>query len=283
VTASSPGVTYGDPVPAISPSYTGFVNGDTAASLTARPTCSTTYAKGAVVGSYSSTCLGAVDGNYNIAYTSGSVAVGKAGLTVTAANASMVEGAKVPTLTGSVVGLKGTDAITATYATTATSASPAGTYPITPTLHDPGNRLANYAVSVVPGTLTVSYVASGSTCVLEGGHTILAPISAKGTSVFKVGTIVLARFRVCDATGKSIGTAGVVKSFALVETIHGSTITHVNQAVASATSAKSFTWDSLLREWEFAIATKGLAKGTTYVYSITLNDGSSIGFQFTTS
>ena len=56
-----------------------------------------------------------------------------------------------------------------------------------------------------------------------------------------------------------------------------------NQAVASATSAKVFTWDPILKEWEFAIATKGLVKGTTYVYTIGLNDGSTITFQYTTS
>ncbi len=39
VTASSPTMTYGGSVPAITPSYSGFVNGDTAASLTTAPTC----------------------------------------------------------------------------------------------------------------------------------------------------------------------------------------------------------------------------------------------------
>ena len=283
VTASSPVITYGDPVPAISPSYAGFANGDTPASLILKPTCTTLYTQGAAVAGYVSACVGAVDGNYAITYVNGSVAVGRAPLTVTAANAAMVQRAKLPTLSGAVSGLKGTDKITATYATTATSASPVGTYAITPTLHDPGNRLSNYTVSIVPGTLTISYVATGSSCVIEAGHTILAPIDAKGKSVFKVGTIVIARFRVCDATGKSIGSAGVVKSFALVQTIHGSTTTNVNQAVASATSAKAFTWDPILREWEFAISTKALAKGTTYVYLITLNDGSTISFRYTTS
>ena len=41
ITASSPTITYGS-VPAITAGYTGFVNGETAASLTTRPTCSTT-------------------------------------------------------------------------------------------------------------------------------------------------------------------------------------------------------------------------------------------------
>ena len=44
ITASSPAVTYGSAVPAITPGYAGFVNGDTATSLTTAPACSTTYA-----------------------------------------------------------------------------------------------------------------------------------------------------------------------------------------------------------------------------------------------
>ena len=42
ITASSPAMAYGGAVPAITPIYDGFVNGDTAASLTVPPTCSTT-------------------------------------------------------------------------------------------------------------------------------------------------------------------------------------------------------------------------------------------------
>ena len=38
VTASSPTVTYGDAVPQVLPSYSGFVNGDTTASLTTQAT-----------------------------------------------------------------------------------------------------------------------------------------------------------------------------------------------------------------------------------------------------
>ena len=41
ITASSPPMTYGS-VPTITPLYSGFVNGDTASSLTTPPTCSTT-------------------------------------------------------------------------------------------------------------------------------------------------------------------------------------------------------------------------------------------------
>src|SRR5206468_2405222 len=61
-----------------------------------------------------------------------SVSVNPAPLTVTAANASKLYGQANPPLTGSIVGIRNGDNITATYATAATQSSPAGTYPIVP-------------------------------------------------------------------------------------------------------------------------------------------------------
>jgi hypothetical protein len=77
-------------------------------------------------------------------------------LAVTAANASKLYGAPVPPLTGSIVGIKNGDNITATYATTATQSSPVGTYPIVPTLVDPDSKLGNYTVTSINGTLTIN-------------------------------------------------------------------------------------------------------------------------------
>ena len=52
------------------------------------------------------------------------------------------------------------DNITATYSCSATAASPAGTYPIVPSLLDPDNLQTNYQVTLVDGTLTVLQTAS---------------------------------------------------------------------------------------------------------------------------
>lgn len=81
--------------------------------------------------------------------------VNPAALTVTANNASMTYGSAVPTLGGAVVGLLFGDGITASYATTATSASTVGAYPITATLDDPNHKLGNYLLTNTPGTLTI--------------------------------------------------------------------------------------------------------------------------------
>src|SRR5207253_3013499 len=61
-----------------------------------------------------------------------------------------------PSFTGTITGIKSADNITATYASTATAASPVGAYPIVPTLVDPDHKLANYVVTSNNGKLTVN-------------------------------------------------------------------------------------------------------------------------------
>ena len=84
------------------------------------------------------------------------LSVTAAGLTVAANNASRVYGATNPVFSGTITGIQNGDNITATYASTATVNSAVGTYPITPTLVDPGSKLSNYIVSSVNGTLSVT-------------------------------------------------------------------------------------------------------------------------------
>jgi hypothetical protein len=71
----------------------------------------------------------------------------------------------------------------------------------------------------------------------------------------------------------------VVADFRLVQTIGGS-VANVNEAVSSATPDTAFRWDPAASQWIFNIATKPLAAGATYVYRITLNDGTTIDFRF---
>jgi Bacterial lectin/MBG domain (YGX type)/Divergent InlB B-repeat domain/Abnormal spindle-like microcephaly-assoc'd, ASPM-SPD-2-Hydin len=76
ITASNGTMTYGGTVPTITPSGSGFVNGDTIASLTTQPTCTTTATSTSLPGTYPSSCSGAVDANYStIKYVPGTVTV----------------------------------------------------------------------------------------------------------------------------------------------------------------------------------------------------------------
>jgi len=84
ITASDATMTYGDAPPGITPIYSGFVNGDTAASLTVQPTCATTSTPATAPGTYpgATSCSGAVDSAYNIIYRVGTVTVAKRGATL---------------------------------------------------------------------------------------------------------------------------------------------------------------------------------------------------------
>jgi hypothetical protein len=138
--------------------------------------------------------------------------------------------------------------------------------------------------STLQYTYSVKYAASG-TCNGDAGHVILQPINTDGTSVFKKGSTVPAKFRVCDAYGVSIGDPGVVASFKLIQIINGIEVTTVNEAVDSTTPDTAFRWDPTAQQWIFNINTKNLTANKTYMYLITLNDGppgggSTIPFQF---
>ena len=175
VTASSPTVTYGGHVPGITASYSGFVNGDNASSLTTQPSCSTAATSSSPVGTYASTCSGAADPSYDITYVDGSVAVATAPLVVTASSGSMTYGGAVPTITSSDSGFVNGDNASSlttqpTCSTTATSLSGVGTYPSSCS----GASDPNYAVSyvngvVAVGTATLVITASSGSMTYGGG------------------------------------------------------------------------------------------------------------------
>ena len=159
VTADSKTKVYGAALPVLTASYSGFVNGDTAANLTTQPTLTTTATVGShVSGSpYSITASGAVDSDYSFTYVAGSLTVTTAPLTITANNQTKAYGAAVPTLTASYTGFVNGDSSSnlttqPTLTTTATASSVIGTYAITAA----GAADPDYAISYAGGTLTVT-------------------------------------------------------------------------------------------------------------------------------
>ena len=158
VQAPSPSKSYGAAVPALVPSYVGFVNGDTAPDTAA--TCSTTATPASNAGTYPVTCSGAGDANYDMSYASGTLTVTKAVLTVHADDQTRRFGEPNPPLTASYSGFvlgqtPGTSGVTGSPActTTAGPSSAPGGYPITCA----AGTLAsiNYSFTFDPGTLTV--------------------------------------------------------------------------------------------------------------------------------
>ena len=156
ITANNAARLYGDPNPAFTGTIAGIKNGD---NITAIYTTPATPAS--PIGTYpinpspSDNGTGAL-ANYVVTLNNGSLTVSPAPLTVTADNATRAFGAPNPAFTGTIVGIKNGDNITATYSTPATASSPAGTYPIIPALVDPTGKLGNYTVTINNGTLTVT-------------------------------------------------------------------------------------------------------------------------------
>jgi hypothetical protein len=160
ITASSPTMTYGGSVPAITAGYSGFIPGDGTASLTTLPECYTTATSSSAVASAPATiCYGASDPNYTITYTKGAVTVDRAPLTITAASTSMTYGSTPPAVTPNYSGFVNNDNASdlttqPTCSTTASSATPAGT--LSSANSCSGASAANYTIEYLNGSVTVN-------------------------------------------------------------------------------------------------------------------------------
>ncbi|MBB2181275.1 MBG-2 domain-containing protein, partial [Gluconacetobacter tumulicola] len=170
-------------------STTGLVNGNTVSGVTL-----TTTATGAsTVGRYGITAS-AVQGsglaNYAVTYQPGTLTIDPATLTVTALNQTSTYG-QAPTLGTSqfsTTGLvNGNRVSSVTLATTATSATPVGTYAIT-AAGATGTGLSNYAVTYAPGTLTIDPAALTVTALNQ--TSIYGQAPALGTSQFSTTGLV---------------------------------------------------------------------------------------------
>ena len=75
ITADDQSMEYGTSLPTLTASYSGFVGGETSATLTTLPSLGTSAMSGSNAGAYSITASGAVGANYNISYVSGTLTI----------------------------------------------------------------------------------------------------------------------------------------------------------------------------------------------------------------
>ena len=143
-----------------------------------------------------------------------------------------------------------------------------------------GDDQHNYEIASSTLTTTASILYATGPCLGTPGRTILQPIDAAGTSVFKGGSTVPAKFRVCDASGNSIGMPGVVTDFRQIAVKAGTLELAVNEQVLSTTPHTAFRWSETDAQWIFNLSTKGLSSGKTYTYRISLADGTNIDLKF---
>ncbi|HWW23083.1 MAG TPA: Ig-like domain repeat protein [Edaphobacter sp.] len=156
VTASNASRVYGAANPTFTYTITGFVSGETQSVVSGSPSLTTTATTSSPVGTYTiSAALGTLAAtNYSFTFVNGTLTVTTAALTIKANDASRIYGAANPTFTGTVTGAVNDDTFTLSFSTTASAASPVGTYPIVPSVT--GANLANYTVTATNGTLTIT-------------------------------------------------------------------------------------------------------------------------------
>ena len=157
VTAENKTKVYGAALPALTVTYSGFVGGDSAASLGGTLSVTTTATVTSPVGTYPITASGYTSSNYTIIYVPGTLTVSKAPSTITSAPSTKVYGSPNPafTVTYATFVTGDTEAVlsgTLVFTTTATTASAVGDYDVTPS----GLTSANYDITFVKGTLTVT-------------------------------------------------------------------------------------------------------------------------------
>jgi gliding motility-associated-like protein len=160
IAANNASRNYGVANPTFTATYTGFVNGDTQAGLTTQPTLSTTATLASLPGTYPITASGAVNSNYTIGYTAGTLTV--APLTnANLANLTVSTGTLSPAFA------------TATTAYTVTVANTVNSITITPTSADAT------ATIKVNGNPVTSGSASGAITLAIGANVITTIVTAQ--------------------------------------------------------------------------------------------------------
>jgi uncharacterized repeat protein (TIGR01451 family) len=278
VTANSFSRTFGSPNPTFTGVITGIKNGE---SITA--TFSTTATQNSNVGTFPITPAvvfspSSLSGNYSLTSANGTLTITAVPLSITSNNQTVILNGAVAanaTYSGFVLG-QGPVNLAGTLGCSS-SGSTIGTHAISCS----GQSSTNYTISFVnTGVETVDYAPVG-TCSNGPGHQILSPIATNGSSQFTKTTTptIPVQFRVCDVKGVSVSSP-VISSF---------TLTSINGVPASTPAPLggpfAFVGGTLLNGagsagWQFVLSTSNLTAGNIYAYTINLNDGTSISFQF---
>lgn len=149
---------YGTANPTFTYSISGFVLNETEAVLTAQPTVSCSATATSNAGEYPIVVIGGAASNYSFEFVEGKLTVTKAPLKVTANDVTWIDDEEWPTFGVTYEGFVNNDTESSltkkpVATTTATAASPEGTYAITVS----GGSDMNYDFEYVAGTLTVVF------------------------------------------------------------------------------------------------------------------------------
>ena len=251
VTVANATMTAGGALPALTGTVTGLVNGDTLGT-TIVVTYSTTATSSSPAGTYpiTATVTGSSAVSYRIVVNAGTLTITRHTLTVTANNATRVYGAANPTFSGTVTGAQTGDTFTESFATTATTTSAVGSYPIVPSVT--GSNLGNYTVKIVNGALTVTAAATTTTLTAPGGsatygasETLTATVAStagtpggtvtfySGSTALGTGTLNSSGVATLSTTALPAGTDTVTATYAAAGNFAASTSAPVTLTVTA--------------------------------------------------
>ena len=217
-------------------------------------TLATATGAAATVGTHTITVTGCTAANYAITEVDGTLTVSPAPLTVTADNQSKVYGAADPTLTFTPSGtLYYTDTYAVisgvTLATATGAAATAGTHTINAT----GGTAANYAITDVDGTLTVSKAAALTATAddkskVYGGADPTLTDTVTGTFYYDDGPGVVSGVTLSTATGAGAtagthtinATGGTAANYAITDAPGTLTVTPAPLTVTAAAQTKVY-------------------------------------------
>jgi uncharacterized repeat protein (TIGR03803 family) len=132
-------------------------------------------------------------------------------------------------------------------------------------------------VSTQTAEYSVIYAPVG-TALGQPTRQMLAPIKTSGPNTVKTGSNLPLKFRVADANGNSMGPEPVVADFQVLQKFDGPNPVPIDE-VPISTNKAGWAWDSVDQLWHFNLRTKNLTPNMTYVFRVTLVDGTFIDFQ----
>lgn len=219
------------------------------------------------IGTYTATGKYTSTTDYLGGTATASITITKRPLTVTADNKTKFVNAANPTLTGVLSGVIPSDGIGGVFSLNGQQALTPGKYTITAGVSDPNGKIQNYAVTLKTGILSVVYKSNSG---------ILLPIKADGTSVFAKGALIPVKFNAFDVNNAPVSYVNTATGLSQIQIISGAGA--INSTGVSGTPDTIFRWDGT--QWVYNLSTSALVANNTYVYRITLADGTFIDFRF---
>lgn len=265
ITANNASMTYGGPVPALTVSYSGFVNGDNSSSLTTQPTITTTATAASPPGTYPITASGAADANYSFSYTSGTLTIGGATLVVTANAQTKSYGAADPVLTYTVTGFKnGDNSSLLTGSLSRTAGENVGRYAIT---RGSLNAGGGYSVNFTGNYLTITQASQHIvwtqslmvgcnssmqiplTATASSGLPVSYSVSDPGVATVSGNMLTLVHSGTAVVTATQAGNANVAPAAALTDTVVYQPASLIQQHFTDALYFDNSSGDFVAWQW----------------------------------